>query len=533
MRQVDVKPWSQLDDDADEREEAGAGIADRPRADVEDVAGGMHAAFSPTLGCKIASLRITPWWAFPPLAVAAAWMIYDMLSMAGSGTGIPIRHAIGMLGLILAGGGLLIAALYARKAALAGIREAIARNSRHLPAEIQKLPVAAELRPLYQAVEKHTENIERRVAELLDAHKQTSLELSLSETNRRQAEAIINSMSEPLMVTDAYDQLVVANPPAAAIFEFTREEALRKPIGEVIQDEKLVHVFQQTREADIRAANRCVEHEVGSHAYAVRLSPLPLENSQGGPAASHHGVVAVFRNITKEREASKNKSEFVAHAAHELRTPLSSIRAYVEMLVDGEAEDEKTRKEYYNIIQTSAERLGRMIDNILNISRIEAGTVRINREPVAISMIVKEAIDVARPQAEEKGITLTEELTPVVYRVMADRDMIYQAILNLLSNAIKYTPSGGKVHVRMSPQDENRVMRVEVADSGAGIPKEDLPRMFEKFFRVEANKKMAKGTGLGLNLVKHIVETIHEGKMTLVSEVGKGSTFGMNLPLMT
>jgi two-component system phosphate regulon sensor histidine kinase PhoR len=240
-----------------------------------------------------------------------------------------------------------------------------------------------------------------------------------------------------------------------------------------------------------------------------------------------------LRDVTKKREADKMKSEFVARAAHELRTPLSSIRAYVEMLVDGEAADEQMRKEYYDIIQTSADRLGRMIDNMLNISRIEAGTVRINKEPVAVSIIVKEAVDVVRPQADEKGISLIDDLTPVAYRIQADRDMIYQAVLNLLSNAIKYTPRDGKVQVRMTPHEENGTLCIEVSDTGVGIPKEDLPKMFEKFFRVEANKKMAKGTGLGLNLVKNIVETIHEGKVTLTSEVGKGSTFGMVLPLLS
>jgi signal transduction histidine kinase len=110
--------------------------------------------------------------------------------------------------------------------------------------------------------------------------------------------------------------------------------------------------------------------------------------------------------------------------------------------------------------------------------------------------------------------------------------MVYQAVLNLLSNAIKYTPEGGSVHVRITPHEENRTIAVEVSDTGVGIPKEDLPKMCRKFFRVEANKKMAKGTGLGLNLVKHIVETIHGGKMTLKSEVGKGSTFGIVFPLM-
>jgi two-component system, OmpR family, phosphate regulon sensor histidine kinase PhoR len=533
MTQGDIKPWSQLDEESEEQEGEAENTASRLRADARGVRGGCGPAVSPRLGAKIAVLRITPYWAFAPLAAAAAWTVYGLVRPAGPGTSLAIAHALGLLFLILAGSGLLIAALHARKAALAGIREAIARNSKRLPAELARLPVAAELQPLYQAVEQHTENIERRVTELLDAHKQLSLELSLSEASRRQAEAIIDSISEPVLVTDAYDRLILANPAAAAIFQFTVSGALRKPIGEIVQDEKLVHAVHQAREADIRAASRSVEQEVGAQAYAVRLSPLPSENSKHDGGASPHGVVALFRNITKEREASRHKSEFVAHAAHELRTPLSSIRAYVEMLVDGEAEDEKTRKEYYNIIHASAGRLGRMIDNILNISRIEAGTVRINKEPVAISMIVKEAIDVARPQAEEKKINLTEELTPVVYRVMADRDMMYQAVLNLLSNAIKYTPDAGTVHVRMSAQEENRIIRVEVSDSGVGIPKEDLPRMFEKFFRVEANKKMAKGTGLGLNLVKHIVETIHEGKVTLASEVGKGSTFGMNLPLMT
>ncbi|HVP11661.1 MAG TPA: ATP-binding protein [Phycisphaerae bacterium] len=531
MTQGNIKPWSQIDDEPDEREAAGRPTAALHDA-VADVRRGRANAFSPGLGGKIAWLRITPYWALPPLAAAFAWIGYGMLRSAGQGTGLAVGHAIGALALILAGGGVLVAAMYARKAALAGIREAIARDTRRLPAELADLPVAAELQPFYQAVEQHTGNIERRVAELLDAHQQLSLEMSMSETNRRQAETIIDSIAEPILVTDAYDRLVLANPAAASLLQFAREEALRKPIAEIVPDEKLVRAIRQAREADIRAANRSIEHEVGPQTYAVRFSPLLSEGSQTGHGASLHGVVAMFRNITKEREASKNKSEFVAHAAHELRTPLSSIRAYVEMLVDGEAEDEKTRKEYYNIIQVSADRLGRMIDNILNISRIEAGTVRINKEPVAISMIVKEAIDVARPQAEEKGIALSEELTPVVYRVMADRDMMYQAVLNLLSNAIKYTPSGGKVQVRMSPEEEDSIIRIEVSDNGVGIPKEDLPRMFEKFFRVEANKKMAKGTGLGLNLVKHIVETIHEGKMTLTSEVGKGSAFGMNLPLM-
>jgi two-component system phosphate regulon sensor histidine kinase PhoR len=285
------------------------------------------------------------------------------------------------------------------------------------------------------------------------------------------------------------------------------------------------------READSRVARRRAEQEIGDRLFAIALSPVAGEGSKESDGAVQHGVVAILRDITKDRQASKNKSEFVAHVAHELRTPLASIRAYVELLVDGEAADEKTRTEYYETIQSSAERLGRLIDNMLNISRIEAGTVRVNKEPVAIAMIVKEAAEMLRPQAEEKGVTLTEELTPVVYRVLADRDLIHEAIVNLLSNAIKYTPTGGRVSLRMTPQEQTRRIRIEVSDTGAGIPAEDIPRMFEKFFRVEANKKLAKGTGLGLSLVKQIVENVHNGELTLASEVGKGSTFAMVLPL--
>lgn len=533
MKRGDIKPWSQLDDDVDELGVAVAGLNEARRTTTEQ----QSVATGPTPSSKLIGrmgwLKVTPTWALAPLALAAVWILYGIFRPLSEPAAFATGQAVGILSLILAAAATLAAATYLRRAALAGVREAVRQSGDRLPAKLAGLPIASELQPLYEAMEQHTANIQRRVTSLMDDHRRLSLELSLAEVGKRQAEAITEAIAEPVIVTDQYDQLILANPAAEAVFHFSRAQAVRRPISDLIHDDKLVRIIKQAREADLRAANRAAECETESQTYSVKLSPLSSDNAQGDGTAGGHGVVAIFRNVTKEREAARNKSEFVAHASHELRTPLSSIRAYVEMLVDGEAADEKTRREYYDIIQASADRLGRMIDNILNISRIEAGTVRINKEPVPISMIVKEAVDVARPQAEKKKITLTEDLTPVVYRVLADRDLMSQAVLNLLSNAIKYTPEGGKVQVRMTPQEENRVIRIEVSDTGVGIPKEDLPRMFTKFFRVEANQKMAKGTGLGLNLVKHIVETIHEGKMTLTSEVNKGSAFGMNLPLMT
>src|SRR5471030_3280100 len=141
------------------------------------------------------------------------------------------------------------------------------------------------------------------------------------------------------------------------------------------------------------------------------------------------------------------KNDFVSSVSHELRTPLASIKAYVEMLIDGEADDERTRREFYDVIQGESNRLSRLIDNILNISRIESGLVKINKQPQSMSVILKEAIEVISPQAKGKSIQLVDKLTPIFYQTVADKDMLYQAVLNLLGNAVKYTPENGTITI--------------------------------------------------------------------------------------
>jgi two-component system phosphate regulon sensor histidine kinase PhoR len=242
-------------------------------------------------------------------------------------------------------------------------------------------------------------------------------------------------------------------------------------------------------------------------------------------------VVAVLHDMTREREVAQMKNDFVSNVSHELRTPLASIKAYVEMLIDGEAEDERTKVEFYEIIQGESNRLGRLIDNILNISRIESGLVKISKLPQSISVITKEACDVIVPQAKLKQIAIVEQLCPVFYQTLADRDMLYQAVLNILSNSVKYTPDGGQITVRTTVDEARRKLFLRIIDTGVGIPPKDLPFVFDKFYRVESNNKMAKGTGLGLSLVKHIVETVHGGKAIVTSEVGKGTTFEFELDL--
>jgi two-component system phosphate regulon sensor histidine kinase PhoR len=245
------------------------------------------------------------------------------------------------------------------------------------------------------------------------------------------------------------------------------------------------------------------------------------------------GVVAVLHDVTREKQIQQMKNDFVSHVSHELKTPLASITAYSEMLADGEANDEQTRREFYSIIQNQAQRLNRLIEDILNTSRIESGLIKVNKEPVSLTMLIEEQLQMIRGYAEEKNIEIIGQKPIVFDRVYADRDMISQVIVNLLSNAVKYTPSGGSVKIEIAVDEAASLVRVTVTDTGVGIPEDEIGRIFEKFYRVGANKKQAKGTGLGLNLVKQIVEKVHEGRVFVTSQVGVGSTFGFELPLAT
>jgi two-component system phosphate regulon sensor histidine kinase PhoR len=227
------------------------------------------------------------------------------------------------------------------------------------------------------------------------------------------------------------------------------------------------------------------------------------------------------------------KNDFVSHVSHELKTPLASIAAYSEMLADGEANDEKTRREFYSIIQNQAERLNRLIEDILNTARIESGLIKVNKELVSLTMLIEEQLQMMRSYAEEKNIEIIGQKPIVFDRVYVDRDMISQVIVNLLSNAVKYTRSGGSVRIEMAVDEGASLARVTVTDTGVGIPEDEIGRLFEKFYRVGANEKQAKGTGLGLNLVKQIVEKVHGGRVFVTSQVGVGSTFGFELPLAT
>ena len=372
--------------------------------------------------------------------------------------------------------------------------------------------------------------VREEIDQLRAGSRELQIQSHIADAEKKHTEAIIFSISDAVIVTNRFDELILANNTAEKLLGFKLVPSLRKNIDRIVHDGTLVRLIRETRSGGRSFTRKVVEHSIDQKGrpctFNVTLScVMALQDEVSG-------VVAVLHDVTREKEIAQMKTDFVSGVSHELRTPLASIKAYVEMLIDGEAEDEKTQREFYEIIASESERLSRLINNILDISRIESGVVRVVREPLSLTEVARQVVDVVAPQAKMKSITLEDRLDPVFHQVEADRDKIYQAVLNLVGNALKYTPDGGKVTVSTSV-DESRGMAVcEVVDTGVGISPEDLPHVFDKFYRIQSHTKMAKGTGLGLTLVKHLIETLHDGKLFVTSEEGTGSAFRFELPII-
>ena len=380
-------------------------------------------------------------------------------------------------------------------------------------------------RPLNSLLSKLKQQLEDLRAENRELHIQSRI----AAAEKQHTEAIIFSISDAVIVTNRFDELVLANEAAEKLLGFKLDSSLRKNIDMVVADDTLVRLIRETRSHSKNFTRKVVEHSLenkgSTRTFSVTLSCVV------SPSGDVSGVVAVLHDITREKEIAKMKTDFVSNVSHELKTPLASIKAYVEMLQDGEAQTKKTQMEFYEIIAAETDRLHRLIENILNISRIESGVVKVVKEPVNLAGIAKEVVELSRVQASAKKIAVNERVAPVYYQVEADHDMMYQVVMNLVSNAIKYTPEGGTVTVSVGVDERRAVAICDVADDGIGIPPEDLPHIFDKFYRVKASGKLVKGTGLGLTLAKHIVETLHDGKLLVRSEKGKGSTFTVELPV--
>ena len=384
---------------------------------------------------------------------------------------------------------------------------------------------------LCKAINEHFNDSAARIAQYDKQIKDFQIRIQLSNKREKNAEAIIYSIRDAVIDVDEYDRLLMANEAAGRLFKFDYSGSQHRPLTELIgaDQSEFADFLSHSRKSKSQATRREIEfsEDGDKKTFDCIVSCVYDENRQVC------GIVAVLHDVTREKQIQQMKNDFVSHVSHELKTPLASISAYSEMLVDGEANDERTRKEFYSVIQNQADRLNRLIEDILNTSRIESGLIKVNKEPISLAMLIEEQMKMIKGFAEEKNIEIIGQKQIVFDRVYVDRDMMSQVIINLLSNAVKYTRSGGTVKIKTEVDETASVARVFVTDTGVGIPEEEIERVFEKFYRVSANEKQAKGTGLGLNLVKQIVETVHGGRVFVTSKVGEGSTFGFELPLAT
>lgn len=392
------------------------------------------------------------------------------------------------------------------------------------------VPAPIWLKPLADQINSLAASWAGRCGDVNTRLREAEIRRRLADAEREHAEAILDSLRDGVLVTDPFNEITVANQRAAILLGFDREHALRGSIDAHITDERVRGMIRDMSSAGVLSKQKYAEHTMPSEPGGGPADFDLTISCLGDGSGELSGVVTIFRDVTREREISRMKSDFVSQASHELRTPLSAINAYVEMLLDGEAADEAGRQEFYGIIRGEAERVTRMIDNMLNISRIEAGIHSVERAEHDFVKICREVAETMQRNAKLKNIGLSVKSGPLVYTAECDRDMIYQVVMNLVSNAIKYTPDGGRVTLAVENDDTTRGVMVTINDTGLGIPPDAIEKVFEKFYRIENYKRVAKGTGLGLNLCRHIVETVHGGRIGVTSEMGMGSRFWFTIP---
>ena len=396
-------------------------------------------------------------------------------------------------------------------------------------AALPAVPASDPLRPIFSRVRDCVIEYGRRADEA--EHSLTSAEIRLGRltADYERLVQIADGLTDAALAINHYNELVWANARARELFAIDTDNEMPSELSAKVSCTALVDLVTDTRKRQSRS-QRTIEVEITDAQGETRWYRVACQTIGGTAAADpeEQGAVAVLTDITHERGIHQRHAEFVSAASHEMKTPLAGIRAYVELLLDKEAEDEETQEEFLNVIDTQADRLQRLIENLLNMARIEAGVVAVSKEIHSLNELLEHAFNVVQPSAEQKGIQLVSDLSPMYMGVLVDRDMAMQSAINLLSNAVKYTEAGGKVTLRSRMEDGGAVFEVE--DTGVGLSDEDCQRIFDKFYRVKKDQKMAPGTGLGLPLAKHIVEDVHGGELIVSSQLGVGSMFRISLP---
>ncbi len=326
--------------------------------------------------------------------------------------------------------------------------------------------------------------------------------------------AVLKGMADGVMVTDAQGRAIIVNPAFLKTFGIREEEAVGRPLVEVIRNDGLLSLYRTAHERKDYASGEIETGFPEPMSFIAGCVPLIIEEG-------FSGIVIVLHDVTRMLQLERVRRDFVANVTHELKTPISAIQGFAETLMDGAINDREKGVKFLGIIESNARRLSRLVEDLMTLSRIELGEVRLQTRPVSLRDVAAEAAALLEPKAREKGVTITFEFPGNMPPVLADRDRLYQIILNVLDNAVKYSPRGESVIIAGAdqPSGYDGMAEISITDTGSGIPPEMLPRMGERFFRVDpARSRELGGTGLGLAIVKHLVR-LHGGKFSIESPV--------------
>ncbi len=335
---------------------------------------------------------------------------------------------------------------------------------------------------------------------------------AISEDRTRLA-TILDNMTDGVIMTDTEGNISLANAAAEKLFNI--KEAGNKPLIEAVRD----HEVDELLKLCLRTAKAQAAHYESSLSKRyLRVIAIPI---------AHSGVLLLFQDLTELRNLQTTRRELIGNISHEFRTPLSGIKAMVETLRDGAVDDKATAGDFLARIDSEVDRLTQLVAELTELSRIETGKTELEKEAVNLNQLVVEVIAQLSPQAERQKLAISQDFAADLPSVPADKDRVRQVIANLVHNAIKFTRPGGRITITTRTLEESVV--VDIADTGIGIPKEDLARVFERFYKGD-KARAGEGSGMGLAIAKHVVEA-HGGSIRVRSEEDKGSTFSFSLPL--
>jgi len=360
------------------------------------------------------------------------------------------------------------------------------------------------------------------IGELATAFNQMGRQLKFNmnalSQEKEQLASILSSMADGVITFNRDGTILNTNPPADRFLQYWYYEKGGFSTDAEAIPSQVMELFQKSFETE---KEQIGEISLQGRHWVILVSPLYSNQFI-------RGAVAVLRDMTEERQLEKMRKDFIANVSHELRTPISMLQGYSEAIVDDIAESQEEKKEMARVIYDESLRMGRLVNELLDLARMEAGHIHLSMEDVNLSAFINRIIYKFQGLAKDNEILLFSEVENDASPILFDPDRIEQVLTNLIDNAIRHTPKGGKVKV--SVVSEDRGVRMEVIDSGSGIPEDDLPFVFERFYKADkARTRGRAGTGLGLAIAKNIIDA-HRGTITVQSKIGTGTTFTFFLP---